>query len=126
MTTTDWNVKVYPEISSFGLIYGPELRLDTKITRLTNTPTHGIMGQSFVQSRREGKRDKYLQHGEYTTTAQGEGAIDGVANDYEVKDSFSYDFKYSLFTNDAKHYQKLSNEFTVSTISDDVPLDVLG
>ena len=41
-----------------------------------------------------GKQDEYKGN-EVTTTALGEGAIEGVAANYQVASKFSTDFKYS-------------------------------
>jgi hypothetical protein len=57
---------------------------------------HGLIGQTwdgddigFI-----GKQDEYKGN-EVTTTALGEGAIEGVAANYQVASKFSTDFKYS-------------------------------
>ena len=62
---------------------------------------HGIIGQSFVPglAARDGKLDNYTGAAEVTTTAQAEGAIEGVYTDYEVK-AWSPYYMYSRF--DAK------------------------
>ena len=41
-----------------------------------------------------GATDKYTGN-EFTTSAMGEGAIEGTAKDYEMADKFSTDFKFS-------------------------------
>jgi len=62
---------------------------------------HGIIGQSFTPGLqlKDGKLDNYTDAAEVTTTAQAEGAIEGVYTDYEVK-AWSPVYKYSRF--DAK------------------------
>jgi len=41
-----------------------------------------------------GATDKYTGN-EFTTSAMGEGAIEGTAKDYEMADKFATDFKFS-------------------------------
>lgn len=79
---------------------GPHHRLDIRVTRSgshTCHRTHGILGQSFVQMRRDGLLDTYPDAGVFTTQAMGEGAIDGVAADYEMNSPHAYRFKFSSF-----------------------------
>jgi len=62
--------------------------------------SHGIIGQSFNGEARahpkEGKLDDYSA-AEVTTTAQAEGAIDGVYTEYMLSGPFATNFKYSRF-----------------------------
>lgn len=79
---------------------------------------HGIVGQSYQDSvKRMGKLDTYgyrqirngdfsTVHGKFnsdgilptmTTSAQAEGAIEGVYTDYKLSDMLSTDFKYSQY-----------------------------
>jgi hypothetical protein len=60
---------------------------------------HGILGQSFDGSNTavSGKLDEYGDTPEFTTTAQAEGAIEGVYTDYIVSAPFANDFKYTRF-----------------------------
>lgn len=59
---------------------------------------HGIIGQSFGKVRKiDGKKDDYSNKVEVTTSAQAEGAIDGVYTDYMINDPFETGFKYSRF-----------------------------
>jgi len=64
------------------------------------TFSHGIIGQSFSGEARsnpkDGKLDDYTA-AEVTTTAQAEGAIDGVYTDYMLSAPFQTAFKYSRF-----------------------------
>lgn len=57
---------------------------------------HGLIGQSFDGDDIFviGKEDEYKGKN-VTTAAMGEGAIEGVAADYEVASKFATDFKYS-------------------------------
>lgn len=61
---------------------------------------HGIIGQTFDRDEIaiDGAQDAYV--GEHVvTTAMGEGAIEGIASDYEVapKDPYSTQFKFTRF-----------------------------
>lgn len=79
---------------------GPRHRLDVHIVRDADSHTsciHGIIGQSFAQERRDGKLDVYPHSGEMTTSAMGEGAIDGVPDDYVVPHGYDTDFKFTMF-----------------------------
>jgi len=69
---------------------------------LGRTAPHGIVGQSFDGSliAVSGKQDKYGDAPEFTTTAQAEGAIEGVFTEYVVPAPFTTSFRYSRF--DAK------------------------
>lgn len=61
---------------------------------------HGLLGQSFDGDdiAVDGAKDKLVEgHNESTTSAQGEGAIEGTIHDYRVADEFSIDFKFSRF-----------------------------
>ena len=96
----EWRVVSSPR-PVYGRRNGPHHRLDVQIsTRVSSfrAPPHGIIGQSFSQAYREGKTDTYPQEAEeFTTSAMGEGAIDGQADDYAVRDAFDHDFKFSRF-----------------------------
>ena len=67
---------------------------------------HGLIGQSFDGDAIavDGKKDRYrelwwrqtsFKSKEITTEAQGEGAIEGSADDYKIDDPFGHTFKYS-------------------------------
>jgi len=62
---------------------------------------HGIIGQSFTPGMvlKDGRLDNYTNVAEVTTSAQAEGAIEGVYTDYEVK-AWSPHYIFSRF--DAK------------------------
>ena len=59
---------------------------------------HGLIGQSFDGDDVAviGKTDDYKGL-EITTSAMGEGAIEGTHADYLVEDKFSTDFEFSRF-----------------------------
>ena len=48
-------------------------------------------------TRRDGAVDAYPESGEFTTTAMAEGAIDGTAGDYELREPFQTDFAFSRY-----------------------------
>jgi hypothetical protein len=60
---------------------------------------HGLIGQGFDGLHIEGEVDDYVpdENGIFTTTAQGEGAIEGTVADYEVPSPFATEFKYGRF-----------------------------
>jgi hypothetical protein len=61
---------------------------------------HGILGQTFDGDNTgvNGALDKYHSAGtEFTTTAQAEGFIEGVADDYILSQPFDTKFKFSRF-----------------------------
>lgn len=61
---------------------------------------HGLIGQSYDGDLvgLDGAQDDYKNSGEeMTTTAQAEGAIEGVGADYKISHGFTTDFKYSRF-----------------------------
>jgi hypothetical protein len=81
-------------------------RIDVSVEALTAPLTapvapHGLIGQGFDGLHIEGKKDDYVPDakGVFTTSAQGEGAIEGVVGDYIVdrKDPFSTVFKFGRF-----------------------------
>jgi hypothetical protein len=59
---------------------------------------HGLIGQSFDGSnlRVDGRVDDY-SGAELTTSANAEGAIEGVGSDYKMASRFETQFKYSRF-----------------------------
>ena len=70
---------------------------------------HGLIGQSFDGDviAVDGKKDRYrelwwrqtsFKSKEITTEAQGEGAIEGSADDYKIDDPFGHTFKFSRFS----------------------------
>ena len=106
------------------LIKGPAHRIDVGITARGDAPArdrpHGIIGtrlalpspeemprlthsfpvgQSFATPsvERNGKHDHYPIAGDYTTSAQAEGAIEGTASEYEMPSRHATGFVYSRF-----------------------------
>jgi hypothetical protein len=63
---------------------------------------HGLIGQSFSFNgpRVDGRKDDYSKP-EVTTSAQAEGAIEGVGSDYMLSSEFDVRFKYSRFDSTA-------------------------
>jgi hypothetical protein len=82
---------------------GPEHRLDLSMKptvaeqELSAWP-HGIIGQSYDGDRKaiSGKQDNYSE-AVVVTEAMAEGAIEGVASEYQVASPFEIAFKYSRF-----------------------------
>jgi len=105
LTTPDWQVTI-AQRRILGRISGPHQRLDLNIQLQTAehklpTSPHGIIGQAW-------DGDGLAVHGnvdEYPTTdgavltsyAMAEGAIEGVADDYEVASRYETGFKFSRF-----------------------------
>jgi len=87
----------------FDRVEGPRHRLDLSLrpllpeARLAEWP-HGLIGQSFDgdATPRQGKQDDYNAPVVWTT-AQAEGAIEGVADDYRVASPFVTEFRFSRF-----------------------------
>jgi len=87
----------------FDRIEGPKHRLDLSLrpllpeARLAEWP-HGLIGQSFDGDARprQGKEDDYSTPVVWTT-AQAEGAIEGVTDDYRVASPFATEFRFSRF-----------------------------
>ena len=79
----------------------PTLRLDVAFSGKAGASArlpHGIIGQSFASTApRNGMLDDYPGEGEFTTTAQAEGAIEGEAAMYEVPNSHAVGFAFSRF-----------------------------
>jgi len=92
--------------------------VDVSIRRLSTDgrqPIHGIIGQSFDINHRihaNGKLDDYTA-AEVTTTAQGEGAIEGVISDYEMRSAFDTRFKFSRFDDVAAMGARLPMNATI-------------
>ena len=83
-------------------------RIDVAVAALTDpllqkVSPHGLLGQTYDgQTLGKGKTDSYQadKDGLFTTTAQGEGAIQGTITDYIVQpqaDAFSTVFVFSRF-----------------------------
>ena len=104
--TEEWTIGIHGK-PIYNPIWGPTHRIDVQFYQLKPykdfiTPPHGIVGQSFDGDDipRWGKIDEYpslTEPGVFNTSAMGEGAIDGKANDYEVFYNYSTVFKYSRF-----------------------------
>ena len=104
MKTPEWKVTVAAQ-PVFDRISGPSHRLDISFESLKldeDHLPHGIIGQSFDGSGipRFGRLDQYPDlniPGEFTTSAMAEGAIEGVAADYEVAHKYATSFKFGRF-----------------------------
>ena len=107
ITTADWEVRARSRVKR-SILHATKCadgrciidifvkpRFDT--ANATVAP-HGLMGQSFDGDDIGliGATDQYRGR-EFTTSAMGEGAIEGSAADYEMPDKFSADFKFSRF-----------------------------
>jgi len=98
----EWEVSVQSR-PVFDRIEGPKHRLDLSLrpllpeVRLAEWP-HGLIGQSFEGDARprQGKQDDYSTPVVWTS-AQAEGAIEGVADDYRVASPFATAFRFSRF-----------------------------
>ncbi len=100
-----WEVRVSRKAIYFALPKsntGNYLNIDLRRMEAWADPAHGILGQSFGLNRNktDGKLDDYGNLDEVTTSAQGEGAIEGVIGDYRITTPFNTTFKFSRF--DAK------------------------
>ena len=98
MTTPNFKLTLKPN-RVYNHNKGATKRLDVSIHRLKNEKAHGIIGQSYDRPYKNGNQDIYPLEGTFKTFAMAEGVIDGTAEDYEVKDVHSTDFKYSIFHN---------------------------
>lgn len=98
--TTEWSITSSPQ-PVYNRRKGPhhrlDLRLNARVSEFASAP-HGIIGQSFVQKRRDGKVDVYpVNAAEFTTSAQAEHAIDGVADDYRMSRPYDTLYRFSQF-----------------------------
>lgn len=82
------------------------VRLEVNIKQLARLPIqgvwpHGLLAQTFDGDTRpmHGRVDSYarLPNGKLTTKAQGEGAIEGSPQDYQLSSPFSTRFRFSRF-----------------------------
>jgi len=100
VTTVDWEFAITRR-PIYNKMSGPSYyRLDVEIKRRKDSAiAHGIIGQSWDNDgiAISGKKDDYSTD-EVFTTAMAEGAIEGDASDYELKDEYHTGFKYSCFT----------------------------
>ena len=86
----------------YDRIAGPAHRLDVSLRARGGVAArhlpHGLVGQSFASAApRFGLVDEYPASGTFRTTAMAEGAIEGIAADYEVPSPYSVNFKYARF-----------------------------
>ena len=106
VATGEWLVKVTGQ-PVYGRLSGPAHRLDVALEPLVAeekfaAKPHGLVGQSYDGSKvpRYGRVDQYPPlevPAEFTTAAMAEGAIEGVAADYQVADKYATQFKFSRF-----------------------------
>jgi hypothetical protein len=97
------NVTIAVRGSPTHAMSGPEHRLDVGFTvrgdYVARNLPHGIFGRSFSSPEpRHGKVDRYPLHGEFTTSAMAEGALEGTASLYEVVGPYDTDFYFSRFS----------------------------
>ena len=92
---------------TYNIVSGPAHRIDLTVSPIVpvqklGVRPHGLIGQSFDGSGvpRFGRVDAYPQlniPGNFRTTAMAEGAIEGIASDYEVKEPYATSFRFSVF-----------------------------
>merc|ERR1712113_1181277 len=128
VTDGAWNITATP--GSFHLDDGRiGRRVDVRVAALAaarKSPSkpHGFIGQSLHDTFPiHGKRDDYVSNsaGEFWTTAQGEGALEGVLADYEISGGpYGTSFRFSRFDaipdrqNDA---QRITDEVSDGTLA---------
>lgn len=109
--TPHWDVGVRA-MPVYDRISGPHTRLDVSMRLKVDekrfiagfgTP-HGIIGQSYDGDGlpRRGAKDEYPTSGKFRTKAMAEGAIEGIAQDYEMPYSYATQFKFSRFEKKAR------------------------
>jgi len=103
VTNTQWEMTAKVASFPFATLNKGKVLLDVSLKPLYNVEAdvvapHGIVGQSFDGDDFDfdGAMDK-SKDAVTTTTAQGEGAIEGVIADYKVATSFATEFAYSRF-----------------------------
>ena len=105
---THWRYTITPGTFRLAADSSRLKRIDVAVASLTDplsqrVSPHGLLGQSYDgQTMGKGKTDSYQadKDGLFTTTAQGEGAIQGIVTDYIVQpqaDAFSTVFVFSRF-----------------------------
>jgi len=104
--TPEWEVTIFGR-PVYGHIHGPQHRIDIELAQKKSdaefvAKPHGLVGQSFDgdDEPRHGRVDVYPPlnaSAEFTTSAMAEGAIDGIASDYEMKSPYDTHFKFSAF-----------------------------
>jgi len=96
---SDWVFKII-SMDVYGHVLGPSKSINIEIESLNKRNkknVHGLIGQSFTfSSKKDGKTDVYPTHGEYTTNAHAEGAIEGIPSDYIVSDKFDTNFTFKV------------------------------
>ena len=101
LLTRQWDISVHGQ-PVYRSLSGPKHRLDVIATaRVTENllSAHGIIGQSFDGDGkpRFGRRDVYPMEGDFTTSAQAEGAIEGNEKDYVLTHKFDIMYTHSRF-----------------------------
>jgi len=105
VTSAEWRVVATAQ-PVYDRVSGPRMRLDLRFELLTaeeklSTMPHGIVGQSWDGDglATDGMIDLYPTSAGavFTTYAMAEGAIEGVASQYEVSAAYETHFKYSRF-----------------------------
>lgn len=101
----------------YNRLSGPQWRFDLSIRPLNSTglesrhgnasgvvSPHGILGQTWDGDgiAVDGAQDDYVHSGvEMWTASMAEGGIEGVADDYEIADKFSHEFRYTRYNTSA-------------------------
>jgi len=109
ITTPEWTVSVANRVKP-GIVGASSCATGKCFLEVSITPSfdadnatvapHGLIGQSYDADSYGviGNTDSYLTRANETATeAMGEGAIEGVAADYEMADKYGTEFKYSRF-----------------------------
>jgi len=110
LKTLEWTIRLSSKmkpgmVSAGSTCAGGKCFLEAKMSPLVNVATlkvapHGLIGQTYDGDGIGviGKTDDYKTHDNAaTTSAMGEGAIEGVAADYEMASKFATHFKYSRY-----------------------------
>jgi hypothetical protein len=107
VANTHWEYTLTPGTYRTAADGAPHTRVDVSIAALTDPLTarvapHGLIGQGFDGLHIDGKVDSYQpdKDGLFTTSAQGERAIEGNVDGYLVQpqeDPFSTNFKFARF-----------------------------
>lgn len=123
--TPQWNIGIHGK-PVYDHISGPDTRINIQVNQRVVYdklwhPPHGIVGQSFDGDDlpRFGKVDDYPEEGEFTTSANAEGAIEGTHKNYEMLYPFDIDYMFSRFfktapmNNRTLSSSKLTQSFTL-------------
>ncbi len=118
LTTASWRFKI-AAMPIYDRISGSPYRLDVGVEVLVDEEdlnAHGLIGQTFDGSgiARFGRQDSYPPleiPAVFTTRAQAEGAIEGVAADYKLASSYATAFKFSRFDEVPKQATRQLSEF---------------